>query len=472
MLADFNDTAVEEAKTSKRRWLWGSLTVALVAWLVFWWVLSRQLSVTLSNGTVIQYAGVHKGKRVSDAEFENDLYAYPREWVSPTPFTKRMYRLIESLFHPRGGMYTSDDVYDSAPELLLLHRSETLSSKNDFRVFLEDGLGSEQELSNGHSLTSRIRLNHAQLPMGSPTWKVKARDKNNQTLGELTLPNPLFKSTPRFVGNNPPLESRTSKGVLKLLTTNFSVDKEGESTGTRYVTFRFDASACPDLLSCHVIGVRVTDSWGNTGLIEGSLANDGKTIRAQWRNIDNAAMQSADWCICIAICRGRSSLFGSGDVVVFDHVPLSRSSHPPLSKRTIHGHELSLLGGYYNAISPQPDEWGIYKFDWELDQKGSLLWPVLIKAIGHTSEGAAIEIDPTKIPERLGRSDYWVTRQRFRLANSGHSWSLTNDVLFNAGLMIPSGLKDIDLHVALEEPQVFEFFAKISNWPTASVEKK
>lgn len=470
MPTDPIDTAVAKAKTSKSRWLWGSLAVAFGVWLLFWWVSSHRSAMILPDGTVISYAGVHKGKRVNDTDFERDVYAYPCELVSPTPLTERLNRLIESLVHPRRGRYANYNEYSSAPELLMFHVSGSPSSKEDFRVVLDDSFGEEQLMSNGYSGSSPIRLNREQLPMGSPTWKVKVRGPNNQALGELVLPNPLFKSTPRFVGNSPPLESRTSKGVLRLLSANYSVGKEGESTGCRYVTLTFDTSACPDLLPCHVIGVRVTDSWGNTGLIDGSLESDGKTIRAQWckvPGVENSALQSEDWHIKIAICRGYGASFANDDIAVFDHFLATPDKQAPCV-RTIAGQQLTLQEGWVD--DSRPSLWRLCRFEWELDQKGSLLWPILVKATGRTAEGAVVEINSIKSERPHERSNYWVTRERLRYGCNNSK--LADATLFEAGFMSPPGLKDFDLHIALEEPQVFEFSAKVSNWPTVPSEKK
>ena len=91
-------------------------------------------------------------------------------------------------------------------------------------------------------------------------------------------------------------------------------------------------------------------------------------------------------------------------------------------------------------------------------------WKTLsfVRIMGRAEDDSVVEIDPTLPPLGTNRDNYWVTRQRFWPAGSD-SCSLTKDLHFMAGLKIPPEIRNFDLHVALEEMQVFEFFVKVSN---------
>lgn len=367
------------------------------------------------------------------------------------------------------------DAQFRSPDVLMFRLSKW--PKGGLSFYLEDGFGREQSYDPRTELSSPfrglLRWNTQSLPKASSVWRIQFRGEKGH-LGELVVPNPDYHATPRFEGRMPPLEAKTLKGTLGLLSANHIAAGREHFPGLRYVILEFDASACPDLLPCHVIGIRVTDSWGNTALIHGydvSVVN-GKAIRARLRvddDADHALIQSADWHLQVGICRGYGATYAAGDVTVFNHI-VANSSFYGAPRRSLHGRELTLPGGSYSSQDSTLKAWGSGQLYWLLDKKGPLLWPILVKAVGHTSEGSEMVIDPSKShePELAG---YRVMRGINR--EMSHHWrdELTN-VPFHAYFKIPPQLESLDLHVALEEPQVFEFFVKISNWPTPPSESK
>lgn len=474
MPADPIDSPVARARTTKHLWLWGSLVFALVAWLVFWWVSSHQISVTLLDGRVVSYAGILKGKKVSESEFEPDLYAYTEDWDQST--LKRVLGFMERLFVPRPPGYADIAAYRTAPALLLIKATEPPSSTSDTRMYLDDGYGNELPLISWSSYSRRIVksdgrsrvANDRPLPTRDSHWKFKFRDTENHALGEFAVPHGLYTPKPLFEGSRLPLESQNSKGILKLLSADYT--DSGNENG-RLVTLKFDASACPQLLPCHVIGVRITDSWGNTELVTGSLDSDGRTILAQWpvhSDERSAVMQSEDWQIKIALCRGYGGSFAPHEVAVFDHIP-AIPTHPIAVKKLIGGRELTYRGGYIGR-GPSPSvEWYNGHMFWDLDKTKPLLWPVFVHATCRTANGFTIEIDPSKHEQPSNKASYRVTRKV--VVEDGIAcglYRLTKDYRFETDFMFPSGIVELDLHVALEEPQVFEFHARIANWPEAS----
>lgn len=456
MLIDFNDTAVEEAKTSKRRWLWGSLGFALAAWLAVWWISSHQLSVTLPDGRVVRYDKIIKGTRVSESEFESDAYAYSEE--SFYPLLVRIIRSAARMIPSSGKSYPARYVYRQSPELLILSSSERAPSMRDVSVLLDDGFGKKQTMGAAYEYEP-FYYNNGQLPMGSASWNIDFHDKSSRSLGEFNVPNPLFKTVPRFTGNSPPMEAKNSKRVLKLLSATCSTSEQGQ----RRITLEFSASSCSDLLPCHVIGIRIYDSWDNTELHAASFDQDGKIIRMTF----NTVMQSEDWRIRIALCRGRGAKFADSEIARYDRFLTTNYRSIP-TMRTIRGRELMLSYGSCGGSGVTRKEWRDCFLKWQLDQKGPLLWPVLVNAIGRTTEGATVDVVPVELLKKNPSASYRVKQERFVSGFGDGAFSLTKDTLFHSGFSVPPDVEDFDLHIALEEPQVFEFFAKISNWPTAS----
>ncbi len=459
MHSDQIDSPVAKAKTAKRIWLWGSVGFALVAWLVFWWVSNHWIATTLTDGRVVSYKGIQKGVKVSDNDFEPDVYAYPKKWflTIPQSIGENILNKISRASLPPGAGSKDSNCYYSAPALMML------AGPNDgsVEVILDDGFGREK----GYSFLNRMDcfvsvIPYASLPMRSPTWKIKFQDSKHHALGEFTVPNQSCSTAPQFIGKAPPLESQNSKGPLKLVSANYSVIKSDYDISYPCVILKFNAAAIPDLLPCHVIGVRITDSWGNTGFVSGSFSIDAGIIEVPcW----TGAMQSEDWHIKVAICRGYGASFAPDETAIFKNI----SASSPMTQ-TIRGRKLTLFEATF--VGNEAPKWTECILNWELDRNGPLLWPILVKAIGRTVDGNAVEVDPTKCEhQQPHKAGYQVTRQRYNYTYRG---GITNDFLFGTYFKTPPHLKSLDLHVALEEPQVFEFFAKVSNWPTVPAEKK
>lgn len=473
MPADAVDSPVAKARTTKHLWfwLWGCGIFAFGGGLTLWWISSRHISVMLSDGTVVSYIGMLEGKIANTSPFEPDSYDYPRSWLM-TPL-ERVNRTMEKSIPFRKPSDHPNDFFDArfrSPEVLMFRLSQW--PKGGLSFYLEDGFGRQQSYNPRTELSSPfrglLRWNTQSLPKASPVWRIQFRGEKGH-LGELVLPNPDYQSAPRFEGGMPPLEAKTSKGTLELLSANHIAAGRKHFPRLRYVILEFNASACPDLLPCHVVGIRVTDSWGNTALIDGydvSVMN-GKTIQARLQvddDADHALMQSADWHVQVGLCRGYGATFATGDVAVFNHIVANSSVHGA-TRRSLRGRELTLTGGSCLSQDSPLNDWGSGQLNWLLDKKGPLLWPILVKAIGHSSEGSELVIDPSKShePEMAG---YRVMRGISR--NPTHHWreELTS-VPFHAYFKVPSQMQSFDLHVALEEPQVFAFFAKIANWPAS-----
>ncbi|MEY4485170.1 MAG: hypothetical protein RL693_2622, partial [Verrucomicrobiota bacterium] len=430
MPAEPIDSRVARARSAKRYWLWGIVGFAVVAWLAFWWVSSQRNSVTLPDGSIFYCAKVLEGTRVNDTEFEPDVYAYSEDAMMTT--TDRIFSYAQNLI--RHGLLSSGEMefFQPAPQIMMLGGNQNSSSSVDDQVILDDGFGNDQFL---RPLGRRIHpemspLNHRALPQGSPAWKIKFQDDQHQTLGVFTVPNRSFTPAPLFDGKSPPLEARSSKNVLRLLSATSMVSPTKE----RDVMLAFDTSACRALLPCHVIGVRITDSRGNTVFLNDAPVSAGETILVksrmsanlnedidrQGKRTEEWCAQSGDWNIKIALCRGRSASLASEEVAIFEDI-ISTGYLAGPAKRTLRGRDITLahfLPDKGSLFAPELD-WTDCHLQWELDQKGPLLWPILIKTIGHTREGALVEIDPSKSKNESGSAEYQLKRKRY--SSSGHS---------------------------------------------------
>lgn len=392
---------------------------------------------TLPDGSVA-ICDVLIGSKVSKSDFERDMYAYRDSWFQPR--AEGLDRLLGIL-----------KVFKREPERYRYF---------EVPVLVLEGIKSGPSKFNSDR---PVPMNAEQLPMASKQWNFGSGKENENSLSRIAVSNPLFHRNPRFEGKQPPLESKSAKGALKLVSANFTPKS---SKNENHVSLVFDASGCPALLPCQVIGVRLTDSWGNTRLIGGHMDRDGKTIRVVW---EKPAMQSPDWDVRMAVCRGRGAAFSPAEVVVFERL-ITNGQGKSATKRFPHGRELKLEYPTCRRGSVS-DAWKECWLSWKLDDRGPFLWPIVTKVVGHTADGGSREINPAdwKDPSRSDSvsywANYWIKRERSN-PDSGKAPSYS----IYAGLAIPPDLVEYDLHVTLEEPTVFEFKVKVSDWPSPKKE--
>ena len=464
MNAEPNDSPVPVGKLSRRVWVIVCLIGLMIAGVVASFVSYQpRIECTLSDGRVAFCDGVVKGKKVSDSDFERDMYAYRESWFRPRPEGAERFLGLLKIF----GRFREPDRYRYSEAPVLVLGGGQSGPPTEYQVvILHDGLGNEFDESwPSYGSDQPEPVNDKQLPMASKQWIFEFRNNDEQSIGQITVSNPSFHKKPGFEGKPAPLESRSAKGVLKLVSANFSIAKGGDPYRRNCANFEFDASGSPDLLPCQIVGVRVTDSWGNTSLIQGSVSGNGKTIHASWSGIERGVMQSPDWHVRIAVCRGRGAVFPTKDVVTFERL-ITSGQGMSSSKRFSHGRELKLL--HPTCMSGNvPDVWKECWLMWELDDRGPFLWPIVIKVVGHLADGGLREINPAdcKDPARAEWaaywSAYWINRER---SNPGSG--KTPSFKVSAGLAIPPDVVEYDLHVALEDPTVFEFKVKVAGWPS------
>lgn len=451
------------SKASRRADLRIGVLIILVGSIACLWISKRQPTQSLGDRRMVFCDGVLRGRRVNDTEFEHDLYVYPSEWFLPTA---ERYRVrAQRLLHAGASPSKNPNRYSQAPWILIGGTKSEPSGDGYRTVVLADGFGGCQQLfwPDGQRAGP---VNYNQLPMGSSKWIFQFRN-DYRPVGKLVVANPCFNSTERFAGHNAPLEQRTSNGTLKLVSAVHSFSGFGSGSKSRDVTFEFDASACPDLLPCHVVGVRITDSWGNTRFLGGALTGGGKTIRARWpmdRGRDDPTLQSPHCHVQIAICRGKRTSYAPGELAVFDHLTASGKSSTPTT-HLIDGRQLTMIYLLSHG-SADPREWRQCFLDWKLEPNDSLRWPIVVRMVGRTAEGSVVEIDPTNPAPKTEWDNYGVWRQRV-WPPGGDDNLLTKDLCFEASVRFPPEMNDFDLHVTLEEMRVFEFFVKVANWPAA-----
>lgn len=430
--------------------------LGLAGCLYYW---NRSIKRTLPDGRVVVYVEMLKGKKVSRSEFEPDVYAYPNDWFRDDQQGLRDWIrwFREFRLRPKDTGFT----YSRSPELLIGYVIDPKAS-GSLRSVMQDGFGFSSGYDWPVQSSGYVKaVNYDPLPKGSRQWQFDFKDQENKSLAQLSVPNRWFRASPRFHGQPPPLACGSAKGTLKLVSADFTLQRR------RNVDMKFDASGCASLLPCRVVGARVTDAFGNTQLIGGQVDKDGKTIHTSWGNMEGGIfMQSPEWKVRIAVCRDRGAMFAPGEIVRFDRLPADERGKRITGTR-VRGRELNLLQSFRfkpNAHDSRP--WLHCRFMWELDDKGPLLWPIVTKVVGRSSDGVDREIDPDKCPERLEGGDYWIIHEDC-VADWGmaHIPVLTTNPRFKSGLLIPRDIEEYDLHVALEEPTVFEFQVKITNWP-------
>ena len=403
----------------------------------------------LSDGRVVFYEKLMKGTKISESEFESDVYAYPLGYFQPKK------RLIDQWFDRLKNYGASGQTkwfhFSPAPERMIGGVRDPKSTAY-VPSLMQNGFG-QQSLVFWRSTPAGQAggwVNSAPLPKGVAQWEFDFKTEYTPSIGRISIPNRSFHPKPKFTGTSPPLESRNGKNVLKLVSAR---SLQGMT---------FDASGCPDLLPCQVLGVRVTDAWGNTALVYGSLNSDGKTIGMGSVDDCSGKMQSPNWHVRIAICRGSGAKFAAGETVCFDHLP----AITPGTKRTLRGRDLTLLSirslsnSKIKSLSNLKDRTA-YWVDWQLDDKGPALWPVVTRIIGRTLEGGSIEIRPNALDH--GWSGYRVRRDRFITWEIHDPKDLVQSPLFKADYTMSSKLVDYDLHVSLEEETVFDFHVNVGD---------
>jgi len=447
-----------------KRWVAAAILTALFGfsgWLCYSF---RTFQCALSDGRVVVCKGPLKGKKVYDSEFDLVVYEYDGDQL----YQDRR-RLVDILnrFGGSGRRSTCKwKSYSEAPEILL---GGVRNSNNGSRPLIS-------ELDGGYDYEGRsecwwsaadsydfVGINDGPLPRNCPQWIFDFKDDKRKNLGRLSIPNQFFDAKPRFTGSSAPLDSRMSKGVLKLTSAFF--EKGGKvkpDKGWREVRLKFDASGCPSLLPCQVLGILITDSWGNIrrATCEDNPVTGCFDISTRYWDSGDAG-RSPDLHVKMGICRGRGAKFSASELVCFDHLALTGGTTMTTKKRFPSGRELTL--GVCGGKASNPERWSEMHFDWELADKGPCLWPIVSKTVGYVTGGCSIDIDPFEEQRRSGCGEYWICRDQFRVRGATHEVYMVDYPVFKAGLSIPPEVYEYDLYVALEEPTVFEFFVRISD---------
>lgn len=291
--------------------LWTLLLIAAaLIWVLF--ASSDSTAIVLKDGTEVRYLGFVRGKPLPHTEFERAVYAYPGDLFDPPGTLER----LERVFQRRIAEPTE---YTHAPHLLRVRVATLDSSRFEGRVSLEDDFGAFQTLG---SRWPPIFFNDDAMPRRSPVLSFRFSAYSGGASGVLRFKNPFHNPTPAFVGKQTPISASTAIGSVQLLRAVWSNPESNSESDWPSVLLEFDVSNCAELSPCHVIGVRITDRWGNSELVDGSLAKDGRTVQATWVPVSRGGttLQDAHWRVRLALSRGLGAKVPPSRVAAFESI--------------------------------------------------------------------------------------------------------------------------------------------------------
>jgi hypothetical protein len=424
----------------KFKFLTACLILLVIGVAAYCWKYERPIEARLSDGRVVFYEKLMKGTKISESEFETDIYSYSLDYFQPDK------RLIDRWFDRLKNYGASGQAksfhFSPAPERMIGGVRDPKSTAYEPSI-MQNGFG-QQSLVFWRSTPEGQAggwVNSAPLPKGVAQWEFDFKTEYSPSIGRITIPNRSFHPKPKFKGTPPPLESRNGKNVLKLVSAR---SLQGMT---------FDASGCPDLLPCQVLGVRVTDAWGNTALVYGSLDSDGKTIGMGSVDACSGIMQSPNWHVRIAICRGPGAKFAANEIVFFDNLPAIN----PGTTRILRGRGLTLKEVQESKGGGSKDR--VYcSVDWQLDGKDADVWPIVTRIVGWTVEDGAVKIGPD---DKGWSAGYQVKRDRFIPGKTSNPKGLIQAPMFKTHFLLPPTVVDYALQVALEEQTVFDFYVNV-----------
>ena len=252
-----------------------------------------------------------------------------------------------------------------------------------------------------------------------------------------------------FEGRPAPLDAKCAAGTLRLVSAQLKqmVDSSGQSAPCPVL--EFDATGCPSLLPCQVIGVRLTDSYGNTRFTPGYGFHSGRSISMAVTGAEGSfPLQSLDWKVRVAICRGVGASYAPGETA--SYVWLLFRDTPGKHTFSIRGRTLTLEG------------WGRGERGIQIQTTtdiGAPVWPVMAKLVGYDKNGQIVNLcEDDQVP-----AEALYTVRRVSMIRLKYAFGVpvpAKEPTFDAHLSIPPDIISLDLHMALETPTVFEFLVK------------
>jgi hypothetical protein len=430
---------------------WGVIVVGVILGLIYF-MASDWTSTVLTDGTKVYYRGYVRGEALPHSEFEEALYGYPFDILHPHSIMDRLYET----FH--GGM--DAPVYCHAPLLLKIRAEESGSGSFQGTARLQDDFGASHQLSSG---LSPLFYNNEVLPRRSPSLVFQFEAYSGGASGILKFKNPYYNPTAAFVGKQVPVSATTHAGTVHLRRAVWR-NLESDSPSWPSVLLEFDVSQCADLLPCHVIGVRITDCWGNSELVEGSLAEDGRTVRAEWaQSYDHTTLQDSDWRVRLALCRGLGAKVPLSRVAAFESIRMENSHFA--ETRSIGSQKVMLRQLGSEKMSVEQGMWLCFT---HVQLPGAALddWPALTRVTGHLAGGGAEVFDPYTVPREF--ADF--NSHPVRVTRNAHGPSSPITIpTFDMRYWVPAAYESVELQFVIERPEVFQFDVQVADWPEQAV---
>ncbi len=368
------------SSTKRRIWNQTGLlfwTLMLITAALIWVLLasSDSTAIVLSDGSEVRYVGFVRGKPLPHSEFEQAIYAYDQDSLDPPG----MVETLERVFKRR-----SIDRTEYVQTPLLLRVRVGGSSRFEGKASLQDHFGAIQELV---SPRPPLFFNKEAVPRRSPVLSFRFSAYSVGASGVLRFRNPFHNPIPAFVGKQPPINASTAIGSVQLLRAVWR-NLESDSPSWPSVLLEFDVSNCNELLPCHVIGVRITDCWGNSELVDGSLANDGRTVHAVWEPAGRGGttLQDAHWRVRLALSRGLGAKVPPSRVAAFNSIPLD-DAHARFSDTKAIGPQQLSLTHHHGREGREEEHIRRCFATLELPSMALDDWPILVGVTGHLVGG-------------------------------------------------------------------------------------
>ncbi|WP_395742521.1 hypothetical protein [Prosthecobacter sp.] len=343
------------------------------------------------------------------------------------------------------------------PVLLKVQVGETDGRRFEGRVILQDDFGSSQSLS---SRWRPLFCNWDAIPHRNAMLVFRIEDPSGKSSGHLEVRNPCHQPVRAFVGLPAPVNASTPAGRVQLRKVVWE-HPAPNSKGVSNMRLEFDVSQCGDLLPCHVIGVRISDCWGNSELIQGSASQDGRTVNAFWQPMGSSrtVMQDSHWRVRLALSRGVGAKMPAGRTAVFESIPMGDSHF--VQTRAIAAQRFMLN---HRGSEKRKVENGMWLNFAYVQLPGARVddWPVLTRVTGHLAGGGSEVFDPRKVREEFGQ----FSCHPIRVFNDAHGPTVAATTpTFDLRYWVPATYETVDLEFAIERPEVFEFDVQVADWP-------
>ncbi len=407
-------------------WFFGVVFAGFLSWMTVRYIKSRP-SVTLSDGTVINYLGHSGGKPVSSPPNGRTLFNY--DLGEMDPLMTRLERGIHDWRDPKHPTITPH-YYRECQRMLWLKSSRPLDWGSDLHANIVVFNGFETGPFWGLKSPIDKGWFFRPVPQRDEWLEIVFRDSSHRELGRMKVPNPCHQAGPSFQGKATPLDAKASNGSLRLVEAKYH-GPGGE------VVMEFDSSKCPVISPVQIISVQIMDAFGN--IAEGRPAKEPRPSRFWIKTRPGVqGLQDANWRVRVWVCRGPGASFSPSELVTF-HV--GDKSHK------LRGREIKRKRREGSAGSEFDED----RSEWIIDADPPL-WPIPANISGKAPDGTRqiVNLRDSPFP------GFVVSAQRW------DPWDHVQCTFFR----YPSNLTEIELEMALEEATEFEFEVKVEGWPS------